>query len=718
MSGPNTLVAHRGKRVKGYFIDKYILNHGLTKIKEAIEEYGLDTTSPQAPIIGIAKDGTLGTDRAKQSSIERYAIVWRGVLNYCITTKRYESGMLFARDLCPADPVPLDLDTAINYMRMRVLKQGTILRHYRTNNPILDNNGTAIECLGDWRSVSGLSIYRSALSKIHSHYDTTKAVSYVPECNGCRALGVARCQKGESCITCCGKPQFWRRGNVTKDATFKNNFDQLVEYVESEYEARHTFAFLPQELRAVRTYLLSHNTLYHLMIWTIIICGTKLFARIDEALDLTVEQFMTDYFVVSENDVGGLCLKLKGKTDKEWANLAMWDDEQCPDFSATRAILIWLALSGIKSGKIFPSKRELEDKSTAPSQSMDYEEFLGWIKHLCAGPLKKDMESEAMKNLIIGTHILRKTAFLLAFWGFFLRDGKRKLDPMDEANILQSARHKHISSTVTYLSDCGTLKSLLDRVVDKDSTLDMSKNKVGIWEPIRVRTLSAFASLNLPSDKYKRPITELANWYVFEKLGVVSSRINVAEVHNIACTYVPSAARKSELHELLEQNLDTETLAKVLKLIHISQQEHIQAAVTTAGGTNGIVQALPEEDAMPKPRARKQQKPNTDETVQCERDYQSETKKEKSVEGKIRIYFEAVEEIKQQVRDGKALVSPLKEFAHRADKCLDCVKNCHGGRVDAFITSNPGYTHSRFSTCSNNKKHSGCFDVDKIGYYK
>jgi hypothetical protein len=109
--------------------------------------------------------------------------------------------------------------------------------------------------------------------------------------------------------------------------------------------------------------------------------------------------------------------------------------------------------------------RQLDKKVENPTEHYGYDSTLEDFKFSCAHVLRKDMSSPSMQNLILRTHMLQKTAFLLAFWGHHNRaDWGGKLEPLDEASILLDARHKDVSSTMTYLADSGTLKSLLDQV--------------------------------------------------------------------------------------------------------------------------------------------------------------------------------------------------------------------------------------------------------------
>jgi hypothetical protein len=115
-----------------------------------------------------------------------------------------------------------------------------------------------------------------------------------------------------------GAPRSWQCGNVTCDPAFKDRIHQLMGFAKTEYNARRTFAFLPKELHQMRTHFLSYNSIYHLMILTVIIVGIKLMARVDEVLEFSVEQFIEEYLVDMKEDIKGLCAKIKGKTDKDW----------------------------------------------------------------------------------------------------------------------------------------------------------------------------------------------------------------------------------------------------------------------------------------------------------------------------------------------------------------------------------------------------------------
>lgn len=692
------------KSCKGFTVAARIQESGFVKLEALIKELQLDTKSPKIRIVGQTEDD-MGTDRAKDSSIERYEHIWRAFLDYCFLVGDYESAMLPARNHCPADPLPVKSETAKQFLAFRCLEKRETVKNTMTNQPVKDIDGNVMISIGDWKGESSIGLFRTALSKLHVHYDTTKC-EYTEACAECQKIPIERVCKSEGCRTHPGNPKYWRRGNVSNDKSFAEAISNYETYVLNHYEARRTKAFLPGELRDIRTHLLSFNDLYHLMIWTILIVAIKLFLRIEEALEMTVEQFETEYFIVTEDDVEGLCVRIKGKRDKVPLDFALWNDKECPEFSACQAILIWISLSGIKSGKLFPQKEDL-GKGESFTTNYSYSAMLEILKSLSENVCGHDTTST---TIIYGTHMARKTAFLLAYWGFVRKDNC--LAEMDKANILLSARHKDISSTATYLSNSGTLKSLVDRL-DKMS----ERHRVGQWEPIHIKTHDSFASLNMESMKFQKRLPDLSDWYVHEMLGIPrDSRVSIAEVHRRVCMYTPNLTYEEEFRKELEKELAPAKVEYLLSLSNKATQERIKAAlnplVMHPSAPNTIVAVANDSEQPPA----KKRKPNPNELVSCNRDYQAEfkatarNKKDKQIE----IFTTAVKDVQAQVKAGKILCDPLKTFVYRYGKVVDCIESCHKGNAAEFLAANSGLAFSKFSCCSCGIKHAVTFDAAKI----
>ena len=92
----------------------------------------------------------------------------------------------------------------------------------------------------------------------------------------------------------------------------------------------------------------------------------------------------------------------------------------------------------------------------------------------------------------------------------------------------------------------------------------------------------------------------------------------------------------------------------------------------------------------------KKQKQNPKDFVDCQHDYQSEAKKVRAKDAKVKVCIECVNDVKEQISQGKILVNPLRSFAYHASKVSQCVKDCHGNDVESFIKANPKFSPRKF----------------------
>jgi hypothetical protein len=688
---------------------------GLAQVKAKVAELGLNTDPARCiTIVGKMKDGTVGTDAARDSSIKRYEKHWNKLLDFCLLIGDIESAIIVYRANCPSDPPPVKLDTAIHCLRFFTFKQDEPLLHHRTNRPITDLLGNPLMCCGQWRSFHTISLYRTALTKVHSHHDTTQG-DYIEACDDCKALGMEGIKNGQGCVRHISAPRFWRSGNTGQSKTFKTKYESVIDYAKSHYNVRATIALLPFELRLIRTNLLSENTNYDLMIWTIILFATKGFLRVqDEALTLDWEQFKDEYFVVNEHDVEGLCFTVNGKEETEDIYLMSWDDKDCPDFSPSRAMLIWIAFSGIEGGYLFPSQEQIGQKK--PTMHLSYSTFLQKVKYLFQTVLGKKLEI-VDTDVIIGTHMCRHTAYLLAYWGLTMRD--REVDNTLAANLAQSARHADPKMMMTYLGDAATLQELAERTPE-DATLD---NTVGLWKSIHVNTHSSFGQLNLSSRKWQRPLAELAKWYIFDLLAIPNGWSSIAIVCGKVCHFEPDTTIKGQYTEILQKNLSPQVAQQVLALIetntasvtrHAVQQASNSAASAFDAPTFALLPPEPApatlqaaDPASVTPPAPKRQRC---ENMVLDRDYQEDLKRCKRADlaGKVQVCVDGAADIIKQSGEGKILPdNAIKSWFYRAASIAQCVEQCHSNSIADFVRCNPTCVHSRFSnsTCSEGKKH-------------
>ena len=307
------------------------------------------------------------------------------------------------------------------------------------------------------------------------------------------------------------------------------------------------------------------------------------------------------------------------------------------------------------------------------------------------------MNHESMKNQIIGTHMLCKTAYLLAFWGFNRKYNIQDFSHADCANILQSAHHKDPKSCATYLGDSATLLNLLKKV-DKNDT----HHHISEWQPIHIKMLDTFAALNIPSKQYIKPLVQLVDWYIFEKLNVPNDgkfgRLSFLQIHERACAFIPDMTADQELQKLLEQHLPVATLPTVLSLIQKSAQNQVIQAIQHNAEIQQVAATIPSPSSS---EQNKHHKYNPEDVIQCTKNYQQEASKlGRSKPQLLNLLEEAIQEVLEQKQQGKVLLDPLKTWAYKVGKVVKCLEECHNNNKGKLSPSQLQLYHLLFQVLS------------------
>jgi hypothetical protein len=397
---------------KGYHLDPKVRKLHVEKMKKAMK-----TLQLKMPKMGTAFKIT-GTDRgssivgsstSRKSTIKRYERVWPGMRDFCLMIGDYESAIIFNRDTCPNNPPPCKSLTARLYLQFRCRKEGSILQHPDTAEPYLVN-GKEIECEGGWKSQSSITTFQSALSCIHQAYDTTRGDYYElcdaasnkdgiegDSCVEQRDLHPDLAPHGPGCSRHANNPRLVACGNAGRCSKFKAQIKHYKQKVVEWYnEASRTTYFLPSDVRKIRNKLLSMDNINATMLWVMIIVGIKLHLRVEEVITLKYRQLLPQYTMSPNqgNNIDGLCSWISGKCDEgRKINMMIWDDEDCPEFSALRALLLWLAISGIQPDDgedcyIFPAEILLAQRTNnmtgkwSPQDHYSEESMLSDIKYL------------------------------------------------------------------------------------------------------------------------------------------------------------------------------------------------------------------------------------------------------------------------------------------------------------------------------------------------
>lgn len=703
---------------------------GVTKIIEARDRVCLKKDYGSFKLVGYDKgSNTPGNDKATTTTIERYDNHWKGLKDFCIEIGDYESAIILCPDLCPSDPPPVKLETANLFLRFKCMGSNDDdadddgpLVYPRSRQPVISMlTKQPMYRRTDWASESTLKQYASALAKIHGHYETTKQEHYLEKCPQCAAIPIEDQRRGIACAHHLGQPQYRARGCATKDKSFKDNLAQAITFVRNTGSPRKSFSFIPRELRAIRRYLLSMNTEYHLMLWTITICGVRQFLRIDEDLTLTMDHFQPHYFQVHDSGhVDSLAMKIKGKRDIDWVFLKMWADNECPDLCPVRALLIWLAVSKIEDGFIFPPRVDI-GKQHKQTRHLEKEHFREEIVFLCTRVLGKDMDSELMKKFIFGTHMLRRTAYLVAYWGWRGLSTNEKEDPPDieNANIASSARHSNVQSSLTYIGDAGALLEHFKRERDNNLLLD---NKVGLWKPIYIEQLSMFESL---TNKQIKTLPQVAREYVDKVLRVSVGRVTHFVLFQHAVRDQQSLSSTTdvgeEINEYLKKHMPAEVAKMTMQLMQKQMEQSVSRALdeqaTRMQELESTVEELTDDQGSTPNKKRKQsppvvspqnESPPQEPVAWQQTNYQELIPATKNPAAKLDCIIDAVACVRTQLEEGKVLKNSvnggMRRFVHRIAKIADCVEKCYGGDKQRFLSGNPKIAPSLFK-CQHGQQH-------------
>jgi hypothetical protein len=248
-----------------------------------------------------------------------------------------------------------------------------------------------------------------------------------------KTLGLFR-----SCVTHAMNPNLRSSGNILEHPPTKKHYDAWLKLKKSQHVTKGNGQLYPSEVRAIRNHLLYNGDPISIQHWVMTLLGIKMFLRSDEIINLTVEDFVNSYYpkakimslpddgkqaltkcqVVHPDSVRACALEVQGKRDAQPVRLALIIDQECPEFCALRHLLWYMKVFNIRSGYLFPPSDVLIDayekgEPVDSDKRISYGSFLWMMKHLIRDVCKRDCTI-----FQVGTHTLRKTAYLFAVWGF------------------------------------------------------------------------------------------------------------------------------------------------------------------------------------------------------------------------------------------------------------------------------------------------------------
>lgn len=727
----------------------------LLLVEQLTAKHNRDGGIAYTPIVITGRDshGGAGTNSAKQSTIDRYESTWSNLLDFALYIEDYESCIILHRPACPPTPSPVSSMTASLYVKYCTMAKGEIVTDPLTGNPFLVGQSplTAIEV---WNVPVTINLFINALTKVHSCYASTQG-QYFECCPQCMQIPLDEIRKGVSCINHPGSARRWRSGSVTRCPKFLTVCSSMSLYAKDRNKSRSCVSFLPSELRRMYRVLQSRSTLEGLMLWSMIILGCRLFLRIDEVLQLEVDSFVKELFVVKGDRIVALCVKIKGKRDLDTKHLMVYDDPLYPDLSPVRPFLFFIAASGRRSGYIFTTLSQI--RQSDGSKPYEYRNILRDIRNLTESSIYSGLTFEGKKRFV-GTHCLRKTAFLLAYWGIKteLVDNGRTgpgLPVEDEATILLDARHGSVLSTKTYLQDAGTTFGLYHQLGKNDL-----EQRIGRYSPIYVHCPENILAVAREGDPRNGPnqrsLPELADWFLFDLMSVSRDLILPDHLHSVwvsatshqfegrrswnsIFTKLSKFLSPSDLSELRDDltyyySMSRRDAPMVLEGMgaaslgtnqpHPPSDEppHHSICDNTAQPANTALQACERTGPVQPPIHHHTHSPeaplegstipNSPEArttpAKLPNDYIDQYKQLEDPRSKILLILRACHEIRDSWKTGTGPPPAVIRWYYRAAKIEQCVQTCFHGSIDRFLTSTKASSISRFQCC-NGVKHRG-----------
>jgi hypothetical protein len=258
------------------------------------------------------------------------------------------------------------------------------LYEHQTHTPVYIHDGdgsTQLLCIGAWNSPGVVQKFRSALQSVLWSYGCLKG-TFCEMCPHCVILQRENTVPGTyvACVQHAGRPRLIDTGGVLDSNKYSSEELAVVGKFRG-HEERGAEQLLPGDIRDLRNRLVGNN-LEDFQMYVMILIGFKLFLRCNELLLLRVEDFDMKQTVLDEDDVRAVVLWIQGKSDRGEKGLGIFADELCPEFCPLRHLLVYLAVTKLKSGFLFPTWTVEQSTSTeglAPYKSPNsYSAYVTW----------------------------------------------------------------------------------------------------------------------------------------------------------------------------------------------------------------------------------------------------------------------------------------------------------------------------------------------------
>ncbi|TPX74577.1 hypothetical protein CcCBS67573_g04170 [Chytriomyces confervae] len=507
-----------------------------------------------------------GSKPLKSNSITTYKKHINGLRYMCALLGDHDSQLMLL-DNPPACPPSMNKDTIVKFITFKREEAGTPLVH--NNEPVLDVFGDPVYCQGGWNDPNGVAQLLTALTSVHQARGVEENEPYCDPCNTCIELDKQGDRFG--CDSCRGRgfPRLWRRGNPCRNIDVKNTMARSTRNA-AGYRALGDSPLTPQELLNIRQHLLGKG-LAGFQEWTMLLCGSFMFCREFEIAEFKTEPIQRgntiDYNCINwdvtvfspTGEIEGLGFTLLGKADVRPVNVIMWRIDDFPMLCPLKHLLAWIFLSGISSGYLFPSKHELERileaRKTNPGshihckEGISYESVLSQIKSTCRTCIPN-------RDGPFGTHCMRKTGYLLAYWG-----------GGEDSDVFKCARHRTPAMGANYKRDALGLMAVANARNGNEGEIVAPKFKPIFVQDIQLtRSVNRTHDLGIPTDK---SVYSVAYKFITQDCKVSSDNPLITPI------YISNAISNASRTRTVRQELD-----QILSSLHPATAKTIVALVS------------------------------------------------------------------------------------------------------------------------------------------
>jgi hypothetical protein len=362
---------------------------------------------------------------------ETYNKHYRGLLYFFNLLGDWES-MMCLLDNPPAGCPSMRVRSIVLYFEWR-RRSGTLMD--QNGQEVRDRFGNPISCISTWVAPGNVHQCRSAISDIHEKIG--QRGTYRESCEQCILNYRVNGSQQPCPVHLGGFPLLRRTGNPRESNSLNNYMDMLADET-ADYVPYGSEPLDPWELLRVRNALIATNNLWDLQFACMLLVGCALFLREDELSNIRVSDL--DFELTSVNTaIDSVAVKIQGKRDVSQVTLILWANHAVPNLCPVRHLLLYLHKSGIKGGFLFPPEVVTASLNGNP---VDIDENVSYVTALERFQTLFSQQTGRPQSCF-GTHSIRKTSFVLAFWG-----------GADGTDVRGAARLKSFEMVARYKREC------------------------------------------------------------------------------------------------------------------------------------------------------------------------------------------------------------------------------------------------------------------------